>query len=79
MSKLWRVYGRTDYAAVSAQSGVPVEAIMCGLGPETHVGDVEAPTKGAAIMAAHEKFPRIRVADLNVYEVVLPPAEERQP
>lgn len=78
MSKLWKVYGAADYAALAAQSGVPYPVLRGEITCDVEVGEVEAPTKGAAILAAHERFPYVPVADLDVRESVLPPAEERQ-
>lgn len=53
-----------NYRAISALSGVKV--LPGQLDRLLPVGEVEADTKGAAIAAAHEKYPRIPVADLHV-------------
>ena len=63
----WRVTGPSLINAIADQAGVPATALYAaGLEIYQAAGWVEAETKGEAIRIAHELFPSVPVADLNV-------------
>jgi hypothetical protein len=66
----WKVTAPWNYNAIAFQSGTPVNVLHAALGgSRDEIGFVEAPTKGAAIVAAHQHFPKIPVNELLVTEV----------
>jgi hypothetical protein len=67
VTRTWIVTTATSFDAIAWQCGVPADVLrFSGVDPRTVVGEVEAATKGDAIMRARERFPRIPVADLGV-------------
>lgn len=65
----WSVSSKTDLQAIAWQSGVPVEQLLMGVDPRTGYGEVEADTRGEAIVKAHQRFPYIKVEDLGVVPI----------
>jgi hypothetical protein len=65
-TRMWDVLS-DDSMIIAAQSGTPVNVLyLAGIDTSRTIGQVEAATKGEAIMKAHSRWPRIPVKDLDV-------------